>query len=511
MTIYLEFQLNEEAVLSIMNGNVTLKNVAEILSYSTSDANGNVYAGFDSKSVPGNVDPNDRTTFEDDTDIAPSLILEITNARQLTGKVFVDGTTVNANIRQGDGKYQDGEKGIAGIEVTLKEITGSGKVYTATTNENGDFTISEFIPGDYTLTYTWGDEKYTVQNYKATVYDKTRYDANSSNKQWYKTDVDTRWTDAIDNYETRQKIDEQISKIPMEVTDKITKMDSTTPVMGFGVEYETTYTASTGDKYIYEVKNVDLGIALRPIQAIGINKKVSNVKVILANGSEIINAKVVDGKLEGQKNATVYLAPTLGNNGMLKIELDNELIQGANVIIDYVISVENKSEKDFISKEFYTYGIQIGEEVQLTPVGVYDYLDSELTATNNEWEVKSPNEALKNKTILYHQELTKPLKVGESNTVSLQASKILSNSDEIELNNDAEITEVTKNGGSTLNGDEIYNDANNFKLFTQAETVVITTPTGENRDYVTIIFIGLSTVAILGAGIILIKKKILTK
>ena len=38
------------------------------------------------------------------------------------------------------------------------------------TDENGEFYISGFIPGDYTLTYTWGDETYTVTNYKGTIY-----------------------------------------------------------------------------------------------------------------------------------------------------------------------------------------------------------------------------------------------------------------------------------------------------------------------------------------------------
>ena len=506
MTIYLEFELKEEAVLAIMNQEVTLKNVAEILSYSTFDKNDNIYAGIDSKSIPGNADPNDRTTFEDDTDIAPTLILEIADARQLKGKVFEDGTTVEANIRQGDGKYLDGEKGIAGVKVTLKEISGSGKIYEATTDENGDFTISGFIPGDYTLTYTWGDETYTVQNYKATIYDKTRYDTNSANKQWYKTDVDTRWTDAIDNYEIRQKIDDQMSNTSAE---KITKMDSTTPVMGFGVEYETTYTASTGDRYVYEIKNVDFGIALRPRQAINIDKKVSNLKLILANGSEIVNAEVVEGALQGLKESTVYLAPTQNNNGMLKIELTNELIQGANVIIDYEILVENKSEKDYISEEFYTYGIQTGEEVQITPTGVFDYLDSELTSSDGEWEVKTLDQPMENKTVLYNQKLTNPLKAGESNVVSLQVSKVLSTSDEIELDNEAEITEITKNGGSEINGYKFEGEV--LTLLSKAETVVVTPSTGENRDYTTMISIAVSTLAILGAGIVLIKKKILIK
>ena len=300
----------------------------------------------------------------------------------------------------------------------------------------------------------------------------------------------------------------------------------------------------------------------------------------------MINAKVVEDEngnrtLQGQKNGVIYLSPSLNSNGMLKIELDNELIQGANITIDYIISVENRSEKDFVSRDFYTYGIQAGEEVQITPVGVYDYLDNELAATQvNGWIIKSKEEystevgpltitefrnkvssietstetetnengtsittntsymerernyyemeqsrletwysevqetrqeKMSDKIILYNAELTKPLKAGEKNEVSLQTSKILTNSDEIDLNNEAEITNITRNGGSTPNVIRDRYVVENLNLWHKAETVTITTPTGENRDYAMMISIGISTLAILGAGIILIKKKILQK
>lgn len=115
----------------------------------------------------------------------------------------------------------DGEKGIPGVAVTLTENTGSGKVYTATTDENGDFYINNYIPGDYTLTYTWGDQTYTVQNYKGTIYDVSR---DQSNKQWYKENVDKRLTDALDDYELRQSIDNEIKSIRHDTKTTIDKM-----------------------------------------------------------------------------------------------------------------------------------------------------------------------------------------------------------------------------------------------------------------------------------------------
>ena len=130
-----------------------------------------IYAGIDKDSNPGNVIPGDKTTYQDDTDSAPSLKLEVAEARKMTGTVFLDESTGGVGlVRQGDGEFKEGEKGIEGVKVTLTETKGTGLVYTATTNENGDFELKDYIPGDYKLTYTWGDETYTVQDYKGTIW-----------------------------------------------------------------------------------------------------------------------------------------------------------------------------------------------------------------------------------------------------------------------------------------------------------------------------------------------------
>ena len=199
--IYVQFELNREAIINIMNDGENLENVVEINSYSTFGEDGKAYAGIDVDSNPGNAKPGDKTTYEDDTDSSPSLKLEVADARELVGTVFLDETNMpdlqTNKERKGNGKYDEGEKGIPNVDITLTENTGSEKIYTAKTDENGNFTITGFIPGDYTLTYTWGDETYTVQNYKGTIYDKSR---DQNNKEWYKQNVDTRLTDALDNY-----------------------------------------------------------------------------------------------------------------------------------------------------------------------------------------------------------------------------------------------------------------------------------------------------------------------
>lgn len=542
--VYVQFELNRDAVLKILNDKENLDNVVEINSYSVFDTDGKVYAGIDTDSNPGNAVPGDTTTYEDDTDSAPGLKLVVSDkAREMTGKVFLDSTSnelKTGEVRQGDGMYTDGEKGIKDVKVTLKENIERGKVYEATTDENGDFYISGYIPGDYTLTYTWGDKEYIVQNYKGTVYDKNRYDANVTNKEWYKTDVDTRYTDAIDNYNTREKIDDEIAEVTNKTATTIDKMDSTTPTMGISVEYTTTTTIEpTTDKFKspdFKIENIDFGIVERARQDLALRKRVNTFKVTLANGQVIADMTIDEkGNITGERNHVTYMGPsstTTPKNGLVKLELDNELIQGATVEVEYEIKVTNNSELDYVSEDFYKYGIKSGNEVTITPTSIIDYLDKNWgfeAEKNKEWTVKSLDEiknivakevyenedsTIADKTILYTESLKgQKLKPTESATVNLNVSKVLSNSDEISLDNESEITELTKDGGSKListpgnyiPGQEETKESDE----SIAETVIVTPSTGANLEFIVPIMIGVISLVILGAGVVIIKKKTL--
>ena len=539
--VYVQFELNRDAVLKILNDKENLDNVVEINSYSVFDTDGKVYAGIDTDSNPGNAVPGDTTTYEDDTDSAPGLKLVVSDkAREMTGKVFLDSTSnelKTGEVRQGDGMYTDGEKGIKDVKVTLKENIESGKVYEATTDENGDFYISGYIPGDYTLTYTWGDKEYTVQNYKGTVYDKNRYDANVANKEWYKTDVDTRYTDAIDNYSTRKDIDAEITEVTNKTATTIDKMDSTTPTMGISVEYTTTTTIEpTTDKFKspdFKIKNIDFGIVERARQELTLRKRVSKFKVTLANGQVIADMTIDEkGNITGERNHVTYMGPSSSTgNGFVKLELDNELIQGATVEVGYEIKATNNSELDYVSEDFYKYGIKSGNEVTITPTSIIDYLDKDWgfeAEKNKEWTVKSledikdivAEEVYKNedstiadKTILYTESLKgQKLKPTESATVNLNVSKVLSNSDEISLDNESEITKLTKNGGprpSPTPGNHVPGQEPKEPDESTSETVIVTPNTGANLEFIVPVMVGVIALVILGAGVVIIKKKTL--
>ena len=552
--VYVQFQLNREAVLKIVNNQEVLNNVAEINSYTTFKDNNTQtpVAVVDKDSVPANITVGKIDTYEDDTDAATSLKLELKNARSIVGTVFVDNATVNKdNERLGNGVYDNGEATVAGVKVKLNEIGKDDSSYDGeriskevTTDENGNFKIEGYIPGNYNLTYTWGNKTYKVQYYKGTIYDESR---DQNDKEWYKKDVDTRKTDALDNIDTRKTIDAEMRKITRNNAEdeinkayegtsdviKTTSMDSKTPAMTFGVEYDTTMTDGNDDKVEFIVRNVDFGIVERAKQLMDISKRVSAFKLTLANGQVLMDAEVTeDGKLKGSHSNLSYMGPTNTNginvNGILRAELDSELIEGAKVEATYEIKVTNVSEKDYDSPNYYLYGNKKGAQlIKNSVTGVVDYLDGKIVYVPDDiWEkkentfIKEVNASEKDNVeylntikTYYTSKLNKDLAPGESNKITLSASKLLTSSEDNTFDNKVEIVDVTKKDGD-ITGTPVKVTWNNGKFFfdtDNAEKTVIIPSTGENRNYVLPTVIGIIAVAIVGVGVFFIKKYVVDR
>ena len=681
-SLYVQFHLQKQAVLDILNGKENLDNFIEIASYS-SVRNGKPYAGVDIDSNPGNAKPTDAQTVEDDTDVSPTLLLEVANAREMQGTVFVDEATganrlnvMTGQVRQGDGKYVSGESTLGGVGITFREQgkenkgltyktetvdnTGTYKFKVEYYNSNGqkieeryerlyynnstkqptstngtdfdgslpegteiritpelangteisngiytkqlhkgEFFLVGYVPGDYTLTYTWGgqeyqlngkNEKVTVQNYKGTIYDYNRYlrnyvgtNGNSPDKNWYKTDKE-RYSDAIDDYDTRLKIDENFKTIDS-TTDRgekytnsgkyITTMDSTTPVMSIDVEYNiggtkkpTTNSTEITDRYSNNVPNIDFGVIRRAKQDYIIEKKISAVKISLANGRTLADLKVnAQGQIEGAKIGATYMPgspSTIPTNGFLRFEMDSELMQGASVELTYGLAITNISEVDYVDENFYKFGTiprNNANIVTIQPTKIADYLDQEWSFQNNKnkvgsestWKIVKTDEneigiehgagvkyTLTQQTlesdsidkkqvqILYsdyavgkNEWKLDPL-TNKSQKIDLNVSKLLSSSQDIELDNEVEIVQIVKNGGGDI--EETINPGNyqpgleeEYRVGlhehddSKAETFTVTPNTGENRNYTPLIITILTTFAILIGGIIFIKKKVLNK
>ncbi len=579
-SVYVEFALNREAVIRILNDQVNLDNIVEINSYSILK-DGKSYAGIDMNSIPGNYEIGENVR-EDDTSIAPALKLEPTNAREITGKVFLDGTTQElktGEIRQGTGAYEQGEEGIGDVAITLTDYSDNGIVvyktktvneagkygYIETIEENdkeehilepeiyneankdkykyvtengqdlakGDYFLVGFIPSkNYVLTYTWGDETYTVQQYKGTIYpNKER----QNNQEWYKDNVDTRYNDAIDDYERRLEIDNEMVELTYNTQTTIEKMDASTPSMSIGVEYETVTTASEGDRYSYRIKNIDFGIVERARQRLDIVKRIKTLKATLTNGQVIANLEIDEqGKITGDQKNITYMRPDPlmePNNGFIRLELDNELIQGTTLEVGYEIKAINQSELDYKSEEFYHYGNIAGDIITITPTAIIDYLDKEWSfdsEKNPDWVIKQKEEldglvaetvyndqqsTIDEKIILYTESLKdKQLQPKQTAEVMLNVSRILTTTDEISLDNETENIKINRPGGSkpkAIPGNYVPGKGSQEVDDSIAETTIVTPATGENQNYAIPIIIGTTALITLGVGVVIIKKRIL--
>ena len=622
--VYIEFKVQDESLLEIVDdGNdneVELNNVAEISSYSVYDTNNEIYAGIDIDAEPGNVDVTATTTYEDDTDMAKGLKLVLQEKRSTSGTVFednailpdgVDESEVNTGeIREGSGAYEDRERLIEGIGVTLIDEEGNTvQVYDeetktwvdgkAITDENGAYEISGYIPGDYQIKYTWGGQKYqdetteityTVQDYKSTVVDQTVWNDKSTEEnqdKWYKdtfkqehgdkewnaeTNTEIRTSDAVDDYTKREQIDEQTKELNYEILDNIdqayeqadtpgsiiTKMDSYTPEFTVSVEYNTDATDSSEeyetdedgnvimngsyavkkDEYKNELTSIDFGIVERARQEISVDKLVRQLTLTLADGRILANIEVgEDGNATTKTRGVAYVPPTDSDPGLVRVEIDNEYLQGTSVVATYEIRISNTSEKDYVDEDYYLYGIVPSTEdnvVKLTPTKVVDYVDSSWTLssdTSNEWvtkqlnEVKNENlvtdeaeEAISDSSVrvLYTDTLnTQQLSPGSDTSLFTTFSKLLTTTDEISFSNEVEIIYVSKTGGSILHeeipgnyepglGSQEEDDA-------QASQAIIVPATGANLNYLPLVTLIISSCLILVTGTILIKKLVLGK
>lgn len=608
--IYIRFKLKRDTIASIVNNEEDdISNVAEIKNYSIYDRNNNIYAGVDEDSNPNNCTPGVKSTYEDDTDYAPGFGIILQSERTTEGKVFLDATTgelSSGNIRQGDGEFKPevGEKGIPNVEVTMyKKINGTAsvaKVYDYATDTwkdaktitdiNGNYKIGGYLPGEYYIVFTWGDKTYKVQDYKGTVQDKAAWDANAQNQEWYKTQF-PRYSDAQDDWVTRVAIDDQtrlmtnsnreaiktyynakITKTNMAQEDLITKMNSTTIPFRVNLEYSTRATNSINEyelnkdgtikmngKYVVkkagyknEIKNIDFGIVERARQIVQLEKVIKSAKVTLASQSVLINVILNEnGQITNKPQYVTYVPKSAGAEALLKFEIDQELIHGATLEIEYGLKAANVSELDYIDQNFYKYGIVPTEKPQvkmvtLTPNNIIDYLDYNISVDMNQnagWNLLSNADSINNLGLLSESAANNAktnlkngiIKVLEKNNIStglkpvdntattnvnetfiessLKCTKLLAESDQSILENYAEIIKVTKTGGATLQttpGNYIPRDSSTAELDNaNSGPLEIIPPTGLNKNSIAFILLAISLFGILGGGIVLIRKYVI--
>lgn len=266
-------------------------------------------------------------------------------------------------------------------------------------------------------------------------------------------------------------------------------------------------------------------------------------------------------------------------NGYVKIEMDNEIIHGAKLDIWYKYVFTNTGEVDYVDEGFYKYGTKAtpgrDKALEINASNITDYLDRELVVDEEESEYINNKWTKKEKTALESQDVVTDSVLGnaevaerrilqtdklnhdndglatvrtdklnwnglaavrtgqpkESATIELLVTKTLQtiNNEDVELDNDAEIVTLTKNGGGipvlTKPIDPKVEETitpGNYEPKTaytkrtepdddRSQTIIITPNTGGNLGFIIPVLIGIGALAIITVGTIVIKKKVLRK
>lgn len=612
--IFVEYKVTNDALRALLEeGSSTKENFAQISGYRNTyreerkDLNGQVITNagenaglIDVDSTPANLNPTDSRVqefvayskteeyqalggeektkqsmaiFEDDADAAPGLklIVDDANKRRLTGTVFEDAALAeklkNDNERIGDGAYEDGDNLVNQVKVQLICTNGDVEVKEARTNDQGAYEFTDYIPGDYTVKFTYGDyesliavqpnsEMYTGQDYKSTIYQESNY----SDTYWYNNNIDTKINDAKDDQTRREEVNKysedlkytnatvlnstaQTDEATLRTLADKTNMNANTAQMSMEIEY-------VGQENTeYSVRNIDFGIIERPRSDIYVEKTVSNLKLSTAgDGQTIFNSNQSVSNLTWKPN-------TRENRGLIQATVDENLLHGATLELTFSIKVVNTGETDYDDETYYNTGVitDVNKIVTLDPAVVADYVSNNLSfdiSKNSGWQeitdktvltsgddpyIKavdenafnglqkvivstSDNPIVQSDPLVPEKAKDKAGKQSETQSATVFLTKVIasdgSTTDDAEYENTAEVIEsITTNGRRTYNAD-VVSIPGNYNLgepdTAQSERIAIVPPFGA-ADAVKYILIGIAIIGVLGVGIFLIKRKVLTK
>lgn len=428
------------------------------------------------------------------------------------------------------------------------------------------------LPGTYVIVYKYGkekaggpsvivrsnDEKEEIDalDYKSTIIkSETMYNAyeQEDNYKWFINEENERYSNARDNVTLREEynkvLNSEIHKNSNAITNylresvvnygtlnsyKLDQMEAYTPGIQVGINFtadnqiQLTNRDESGNitytKLNEELSNVDFGIIERPRVIMDIDLQISQLEVIALNGASIIpmgNPTDLSSKMQSVMNI----------DGEVVSIIDKELLQGATMNLEYTVKVENKSETDYFELDYYYYGkIKEGIKASARPKQVISYLSETLKfdQTKNTGEIwesvdlktlqdkqmisKEVAEALKDTTNgnIFVTNAFENVEQNESGEEKMYVTKVLSMDDETKLKNSVEIIELT--GVRPISGAKPGNYVPSTapsEIDEDLEGTSVLTPTGLTVNYSLYIIATVATLAIIGIGILIIKKKVM--
>ena len=580
----------------------------------TSERYEDPYGGYDYKSHPGNANMYikdgriNSDNLEYDADIAPAFVLEKDDkgTKTLAGTVWED--TKSDEIEQdekerlGNGYQDDSEQKVKDVKIELLDLNGdlarrfdkSGTEITNNTiysDEDGNYTIPGVVTGEYFIRYIYGNDeselgaKTTIggtevnaRNYKSTIitnntikYAMARdYTDSSFDKEWHLRQID-RYSVAVDDMIERTNISD-LTNSTYGIGESI---NAYTKPFETQVEFEITGESQVdengnNDQLTNVLSTLDFGIIERPREELIVNKTISYFKISLANGQILTEGNPSDTEVDisyaktmgFRKIQSVQEARTEMQKRVL-VEMDAELIQAAQLEVNYEVTVINNNEidydygnadaygditnKDHITTSsmasYYYYGNK-GTLTEMTAtIELVDYLDNDLMYKEDltRWNPVTVDyldgEGLISddvKNVLDDGDYkmlqtvggTITLRRGFENkfTQTMSVSKLLANQDENSFDNHAEIIRIDGKTARTVKakdeeerqleyipGDYMPTYSSPDQPDDDKVDIIISPPTGITSSIITYAIIALTGLIVIGITVVFIKKKILIK
>lgn len=425
------------------------------------------------------------------------------------------------------------------------------------TDNKGNYTLTGLVPGYYFIRFTYGDGTQKIfdvngnevsavlsKDYKSTIVTSEAarnalgYAENTLKDVWYKKLEGKNYSVAVDDLETRKianttntpekSVNVLASPAKVSITIENTEIDAT------NIDITDNQQVEEPNKSMYEGFN--LGIIKQPNQEAKLEKIVSNMKLTNAQNNIIFDGNPQNASMQGVSD----LDDNKNNGGStyVRAEIIEENIYGSTLELKYAIKVTNISDVNYYSDRYYMFGDKTGAyEVTLKIDEVTDYLDEALkyepeasdatriTLTPDSIEETEGDKTTKKylvkitdwKTLYTENNKERAAQKDTSDTVTLGTQRYLSSEEsDMEIVNEAEITKLSNQADpddkSQDKAEKLVRTAP-VEVHTNGKVkavVTITPPTGLDRITIILYVIaGAVTLAVLSAGVVIIKKKVL--
>ena len=291
--------------------------------------------------------------------------------------------------------WQETKSGSSEVIRMKKDGQGQEKYTNSVQAGSGMYEFKDFIPGNYIIRFIYGDgktydvdsqeyknvAKYNGQDYKSTI------DLNY-NRPWYNTspytagesvarDNEARRLEVMAYSTTINKTNGEALATKNKDALEATWMSAETSRINIPVDdvvdaktkTANNNSSSTTTSYDYTKNNtkvlfgdMNFGLALRPETKITLEKHITALKITPSGTGvqPIVDAKatsiesIVNGTqvtVQGVTQGLATIKSTATNRGFWQVATDvEELLQGAELEVEYTYVIRNDSEKDYLSK-----------------------------------------------------------------------------------------------------------------------------------------------------------------